>query len=73
MTDTVNVIDYLTRPERFRTQTRLAEAVGVTQSTIAGRRKTNSLSHEQMRRILTVAPDLGIEIKPEDFFPERAA
>jgi transcriptional regulator with XRE-family HTH domain len=71
MSDTVNVIDYLTRPERFRTQTRLAEAVGVTQSTIAGRRKSNSLSHDQMRRILTVAPDLGITITPDDFFPER--
>lgn len=69
MTDT-NVIDHLTR--RFGNQTRLASAAGVTQSTIAGRKKSNSLSHDQMRRILRVAPDMGVAIEPHDFFPELA-
>jgi uncharacterized protein (DUF2384 family) len=68
MTDT-NVIDHLTR--RFGNQTRLAEAAGVSQPTIAGRKKSNSLSHDQMRRIMRVAPSMGVTVKPEDFFPER--
>lgn len=67
MPDT-NVIDHLTR--RFGNQTRLAEAAGVSQPTIAGRKKVNSLSHEQMRRIMRVGPSMGVSIKPDDFFPE---
>lgn len=67
MSDT-NVIDHLTR--RFGNQTRLAEAAGVSQPTIAGRKKSNSLSHEQMRRIMREAPKMGVRIKPSDFFPE---
>lgn len=66
----INVIDHLTSPERFRTQTRLAEAAGVKQHSISGRRKVNSLSHDQMRRILKVAPGMGVSISPADFFPE---
>lgn len=74
MTDKpINVIDHLTAAERFRTQTRLADAVGVTQSTVAGRRKVNSLSHDQMRRLLKVAPEYGVTITPADFFPEVSA
>jgi uncharacterized protein (DUF2384 family) len=64
----INVIDHLTR--RFGNQTRLAEAAGVSQPTIAGRKKSNSLSHDQMRRIMRVAPSMGVTIKPDDFFPE---
>jgi antitoxin component of MazEF toxin-antitoxin module len=65
-----NVIDHLTAPERFRTQTRLAEAAGVKQNTMCEKRKTNALTHEQMRRILKNAPAMGVQIGPEDFFPE---
>lgn len=70
MTDTTNVIDYLTAPERFGNQTRLGAAIGVGQSTVAGRKKANSLSHEQMRRLLKIAPTLGVPLTPADFFPE---
>jgi len=64
----INVIDHLTR--RFGNQTRLAEAAGVSQPTIAGRKKSNSLSHDQMRRIIRSGPTMGVAIKPDDFFPE---
>lgn len=70
MTD-INVIDHLS--QRFGNQTRLAKAAGVSQPTIAGRKKSNSLSHEQMRRIIKAAPDMGVAVVPEDFFPELAA
>jgi len=68
MTD-MNVIDHLTAPERFRTQTRLAEAAGVRPHTISEKRHSNSLTHDQMRRILKTAPLMGVSIGPEDFFP----
>lgn len=70
MTDTPNVIDYLTAPERFGNQTRLGKAVGLGQSSVAGRKKANSLSHDQMRRLLREAPRFGVKITPADFFPE---
>lgn len=72
MTD-INVIDHLTTQDRFRTQTRLAEAAGVRPHTISEKRHTNSLTHEQMRRILRSAPAMGVEISPFDFFPEFPA
>lgn len=64
-----NVIDHLTSPERFGTQTRLAEAAGVRPHTISEKRHTNSLTHAQMRRILVFAPKMGVSIGPGDFFP----
>ena len=73
MSDTANVIVHLTSPERFGNQTRLAEAAGVTQSTISERKLSNSLSHQQMRRILRVGPAMGVKVTPYDFFPELAA
>lgn len=75
MTDTINVIEHLTAKERFGNQTRLGQAIGVGQSTVAGRKKVNSLSHDQMRTLLKVAPDFGVTLSPQDFFPEidRAA
>lgn len=66
----INVIDHLTAPERFKTQIRLAEAAGVKQNTISDRRASNSLTHEQMRRILRNAPQMGVAVTPEDFFPD---
>ena len=69
----INVIDHLTAPERFKTQIRLAEAAGVKQNTISDRRASNSLTHEQMRRILRNAPEMGVEVRPEDFFPDLTA
>ncbi len=65
-----NVIDHLTAPERFRTQTRLAEAAGVRPHTISEKRRSNALTHVQMRRILEVAPAMGVKVGPQDFFPE---
>ena len=71
MTDK-NVIEHLTAPERFRTQTRLAEAAGVKPHTISEKKAAkNALTHSQMRRILRVAPGMGVTVTPEDFFPER--
>jgi hypothetical protein len=64
-----NVVAHLSR--RFGTQYRLAEAAGVKQNTISDRKRVNSLTHEQMRRILRAAPQMGVAITPEDFFPER--
>lgn len=69
MSDT-NVIDHLTAADRFGTQTRLAEAAGVKPHTISEKRKAGNLTHEQMRRILRVAPAMGVSIRPDDFFPE---
>lgn len=62
-----NVIDHLTK--LFGNQTRLAEAAGVSQPTISERKARNSLSHEQMRRILENAPAMGVAVTVADFFP----
>lgn len=64
----INVIDHLVR--RFGNQTRLAAAAGISQPTISERKKSNTLSHEQMRRIMSVGPSMGVEVTPNDFFPE---
>lgn len=63
-----NVIDHLTK--RFGTQMRLAIAAGCAQSTMSEKRKTNALTHDQMRRLLRVGPEMGVTITPADFFPE---
>jgi uncharacterized protein (DUF2384 family) len=69
----INVIAHLTAPERFRTQTRLAEAAGVKPHTINEKRHHGgSLTHAQMRRILKVAPAMGVEVDAWDFFPDMA-
>lgn len=67
----INVVVHLT--SRFGTQTRLAEAAGVKQNTMSDRRASNSLTHEQMRRILRNAPRMGVSVEPADFFPELDA
>lgn len=64
----IKVIDHLTK--RFGTQLRLAAAAGCAQSTMSEKRQSNSLTHDQMRRILKAAPAMGVEIEPADFFPE---
>ena len=66
----INVIAHL--KTRFGTQVRLAEAAGVKQNTISDKNASNSLTHEQMRRILVSAPDMGVELDAWDFFPELA-
>lgn len=66
----VNVIAHL--KTRFGTQTRLAEAAGVKPHTISEKKQSNCLTHAQMRRILQVAPEMGVEIDAWDFFPEVA-
>jgi len=62
-----NVIDHLTK--LFGNQTRLAEAAGVSQPTISERKARNSLSHDQMRRILENGPAMGVTVTIADFFP----
>lgn len=70
----INVIAHLVTPERFRTQTRLAQAAGVRPHTISERRHgSGTLTHEQMRRILLAAPSMGVLIDAWDFFPDIAA
>lgn len=67
-----NVIKHLTRKELFGTQTKLAEAAGCKPHTICGKRDSdNPLTYQQMRRILATAPEYGVEVTPDDFFPER--
>lgn len=66
-----NVISHL--KSLFGTQLRLADAAGVKQNTISDKKASNSLTHEQMRRILRTAPAMGVEVKPDDFFPELKA
>ena len=70
-TPTPNVIEYLSK--KFGTQTRLAAAAGIRQHTMSERKAVNSLSHDQMRRIMRAGPDMGVEITPYDFFPEIPA
>ena len=65
---TFNAIDHLTAPGMFGTQTRLALAAGVKPHTICEKRLTGNLTHEQMRRILRVAPSMGVTVTPQDFF-----
>jgi transcriptional regulator with XRE-family HTH domain len=65
-----NVIDHLTG--LFGSQTRLAEAAGCSQPTISEKRKSNTLTMAQMRRILATAPNMGVPVRPDDFFPEFA-
>lgn len=67
MSDT-NVVEHL--KGLFGTQVALAKAAGVKQNTISDRRAANSLTHAQMRRILARAPEMGVQVTPEDFFPE---
>lgn len=65
------VLAHLLAPEKFGTQTRLAQAAGVQQHTISGKRKSkNPLTYQQMQRILEAAPAMGVSVSPEDFFPE---
>ncbi|MFZ5669092.1 MAG: hypothetical protein ACOY4K_06335 [Pseudomonadota bacterium] len=68
----INVIEHLTAPELFRTQTRLAEAAGVKPHTINERlrHRGGHLTHLQMRQILLSAPAMGVTIDAWDFFPD---
>lgn len=64
------VITHLTAKERFGSQTRLAAAAGVKPHTICGKRDSeNPLTYKQMRNILRTAPEMGVEVRPDDFFP----
>lgn len=57
----------------FGSQTKLASAAGCAQSTMSEKQKRNSLTHQQMRRILVVGREWGVPVKPDDFFPEFKA
>jgi hypothetical protein len=67
----INVVDHLLT--KFGNQHRLAEAAGCAQNTISDRKRVNSLRHDQMRNILRKAPEMGVAVAPEDFFPELKA
>jgi hypothetical protein len=68
------VIQHLTSKDRFGSQTRLAEAAGVKPHTISGKATgRNPLTYMQMQRVLAVGPEMGVEVAPDDFFPERLA
>jgi transcriptional regulator with XRE-family HTH domain len=71
MSDSTNVVMHLRK--LFGTQLRLAAAAGVKQNTISGQKKGNRLTHGQMRNILRNAPEMGVQVTPEDFFPELKA
>lgn len=58
---------------KFQTQQRLADAIGVRQSTVAAWKKSKLIPSRQQRRILEVAREQGIAITPGDFFPEPIA
>lgn len=74
MSDKSAVITHLTRPERFGSQTRLAQAAGVKPHTISGKASSESpLTHKQMHRILVVAPEMGVDVDAWDFFPDLKA
>lgn len=71
MTCVAPVLAHLLAPEKFGTQTRLAQAAGVRQHTISGKRNSeNPLTYQQMRRILEQGPAMGVTITPADFFPD---
>jgi len=68
-----NVVDHLLA-KGFETQARLAQAVGRAPSSVSEWAATNSISHNNQRKILTAAQALGIPIFPDDFFePELRA
>lgn len=69
-----NVIEHLTTKDRFGSQTNLARALGIAPHTICGKRNSrNPLTYEQMRRILEVAPAMGLSVTAQDFFPQLTA
>lgn len=73
MADKSPLIEHLTDEQRFRTQTRLAEAAGVKPHTISGKANSdNPLTYAQMRRLLREAPSMGVDLDAWDFFPEEA-
>lgn len=65
------VLTHLTAPERFKTQTALAGALGITPQTICEKQDSdNPLTYIQMRRLIEVAPEFGFQVTPDDFFPD---
>lgn len=55
--------------EKFGTQIRLAEALGCSQSVIAGWKKRGFVPANRQTEVLKAAADLGIGLQPNDFFP----
>lgn len=58
---------------KFQTQQRLADAIGVRQSTVAAWKKAKFIPSRQQPRILDAARKKGIPITPSDFFAETVA
>lgn len=59
---------------KFRTQVRLAAALGCHQSVIAGWKKRGFVPAQQQLKVLEAARQLGVELSPQDFFEvDRAA
>lgn len=58
---------------KFGTQERLAEALSVRQSVIAGWKRRGVIPARQQQRVLQAAQALGIELAPKDFFSTAEA
>jgi transcriptional regulator with XRE-family HTH domain len=56
---------------KFGTQTAVARAIGVKPHTLNGKARGDTpLTYPQMKRLLEVAPEVGVELRPDDFFPQ---
>jgi len=53
---------------KFETQDALADAVGVHQSAVAMWKKRGFIPARQQQAVLMAAANLGVPLKPEDFF-----
>lgn len=53
---------------KFKTQEILAAALGCRQSVVAGWKRRGVIPVRQQDRVLAVAAELGVELKPSDFF-----
>lgn len=68
----MSVVD--TVAKKFGSKKALAEALGLDQSALSHwkARGNDLIPAEHQRKILEIARDRGIDIKPDDFFPKAA-
>jgi ribosome-binding protein aMBF1 (putative translation factor) len=57
---------------KFGTQERLADALGINQSVIAGWKRRGFIPARQQSRVLEAARALAIKLEPADFFESVA-
>jgi hypothetical protein len=58
---------------KFKTQVRLAAALGCHQSVIAGWKKRGFVPAPQQSKVLEAARQLGVDLSPNDFFEVNEA